>query len=127
MRDFLINLVANMLSIAVTVWLLPGIYIPQAADGFVTLVVIALVFGLVNAVIRPILLLLSLPFIVVTLGLFFLVINGLMLALTAAITPLEVTNFGWAVLGALFISFINMILYSFVREDQQTTTFTINQ
>lgn len=122
LRNFLVSLVATMVSISLAVWLLPGLSIPQDDSTFVTLVVIAVVFGVVNGLIRPILTLLSLPFIVVTLGLFYLLINGLMLYLTAALTPLVVNNFGWAILGSLFISLVNMILYSILRDDQQTTS-----
>ncbi|MEM6281232.1 MAG: phage holin family protein [Chloroflexota bacterium] len=107
MRDFFVNLVANMLSIAVTAYIVPGIHIPESV---VSLAVIALVFAFVNAIVRPILTVLSLPFIVVTFGLFLLILNGAMLAITAAITPLTIDTFWWGVLGALIISFINMIL-----------------
>ncbi|MEL6148565.1 MAG: phage holin family protein [Chloroflexota bacterium] len=107
MRDFFVNLVANMLSIALTAYLVAGIHIP---DSVVSLAVIALIFGLINAVVRPILTILSLPFIVVTFGLFLLVLNGVLLAITAAITPLTIDSFWWGVLGATIISVINMIL-----------------
>lgn len=113
-RNFLINLVINMLSIVATAWLLPGITIPGT---FGNLLIVALVFGLVNAIVRPIVTILSLPFIVVTLGLFIFVLNGLLLWLVAAITPLTINGFWWAVLGAIVMGFVNMILSGIVRDE----------
>lgn len=113
-RNFLVNLVINMLSISLTAYILPGITVP---GSFASLIVIALVFGLVNALVRPIITILSLPFIVVTFGLFLLILNGLLLLLTAAISPLAIAGFWWAVAGAVIISLINMVLYSFLQDD----------
>jgi putative membrane protein len=124
MRDFLVNLVANMLSIALAAYLLPGIAIP---DSLIALAVIALVFGFVNAIVRPILTILSLPFIVVTFGLFLFILNGIMLAITAAITPLVIASFWWGVLGAVVISVINMILNSILSENKGDVRVSVNR
>ena len=68
----------------------------------------AAIFGIVNAVLKPVLLLLSIPFIVVTLGIALIVLNALMLLLTDALTDsLTVDNFGSALLGALVISVVS--------------------
>ena len=66
--------------------------------------------GIVNALIRPVLLLLSLPLTVLTLGLFTLVVNGVVLALVAAITALNTTGFGAAIVGALILTVISWLL-----------------
>ncbi len=117
MRDFLITLVANMLSIALTAYIVPGIGIP---DSLTSLAIIALVFGFINALVRPILTILSLPFVIVTLGLFILVINAAMLGLTAWLTPLTISGFWSAVLGAIIIGLINMILSSFLQDERKS-------
>jgi putative membrane protein len=80
-----------------------------------TLLIVAAIFGIVNAVVKPIAKLLSLPFIILTLGLLIFVINALMLLLTSWITgkldvQFHVTGFGAALLGALVITLVGMLL-----------------
>ena len=110
MRRLLLRLLVNALGLYIAVQLLrPGI---SATGGWVTYVVIALILGLVNALVRPLLALLTSPIIILTLGLFTLVINGLMLWLAGAIgTALglgfEVHGFVPAFLGALVLSVVN--------------------
>src|SRR3954465_141552 len=89
--------------------LLPGIDVignPNAPLGITgTYLWIALIFAVVNAVVGPILRLLSLPFVLVTLGLFLLVVNAALLGLTAALTDrLQVDGFGSAVVGGLLLA-----------------------
>jgi putative membrane protein len=94
-----------MLTVWVAAALIPGI----TYDGWQALAIAALVLGILNAILRPILMLLSLPLLLVTLGLFLLVINALVLKLTAWIVPgFEVVGFWSAVGGALIISLINV-------------------
>lgn len=115
MRNFLLTLFVNSVSIAVASWLLPGIHV---AGGTADLVFVALVFGLVNAFLRPILTILSIPFIVVTLGIFYFILNGLLLMFVGSITTLEVNGLGWALLGSLVISMVNSILNGIVFNDE---------
>jgi putative membrane protein len=114
-RNFIINLFVNMLALAATAYIVPGITPPAT---FLGLMWAALVFGFVNAIIRPILTILSLPFIVVTLGLFIFVINGLMLMFVASLTGLVVSGFWAAFFGAVVLSIINMILSAIIGEDK---------
>ena len=95
MGNFLLRCVVNGIALVLTSQLLPGM---QTRGGLVGVLVIGLVFGIVNAVIRPITKFVSFPLIIVTLGLFILVINGLMLLLTSAIAPnyLSVNEIGRA-------------------------------
>lgn len=87
--------------------MLPGIQV----DGVWPTVVAALLLGLVNVTLRPILLFLTLPLTVVTLGLFALVINGAMLALVASVVKgVHVAGFGSAILGAVIISLVGSLL-----------------
>ena len=109
MKLFLLNLSINIIAILAAVWLVPGIDLQGPWWG---LAVVALLFGLSNAAVRPLLMLLALPFVIVTLGLFMLVINALMLYLTSWLAQgfdiyFTVANFGSAVLGAIIISLIS--------------------
>lgn len=104
------------LALYLTVALGVGLHMPQ--DGLGPLLVTAAVIGLVNALVRPILVLLTFPLTVITLGLFLLVVNAVALLIAAAVTPLEVSGFGGAVLGALVLSVINMVLTRLFRTNK---------
>ncbi len=110
MREFLLRVVVNAVAIAVTASLLPGIDVVNNDIG--TLLIIGLVFGIINAIIRPILMFLTCPLILLSLGLVILVINGCMLQLTASLVGdrLTVDNLGWAIGGGIVMAIIAMIL-----------------
>jgi putative membrane protein len=121
------RLIINMIAIWLAAHWVSGITIDTNGHddiGHKLLVIlgIAAVFTVVNALIKPIVQLLSLPLVIVTLGLFLLIVNGLMLELTAKIT--ETTNYGlridhfWgpAIWGALIIAVVNWVLGALVRE-----------
>lgn len=96
---------------AVALWaaaeIVPGIRVESTG----TLILAALVFGLVNTFVKPLAQFLALPFTLVTLGLFLLVVNAAMLGLAAAITPgFAVSGFGAAVLGGLVVSLVGLFL-----------------
>ena len=122
-----------MIVLAVALWLTtlilggnssPGIRIVPFEDstwGYVgTLLLVAAVFGLVNSILGPIVRVVSIPLYVLTLGLFGLIVNGLLLWLTAWLTQLfgfglELGGFWWGVLAALIMSFITAILSAILR------------
>jgi putative membrane protein len=82
------------------------------------LAIAAVVLGLVNAIVRPILLILTLPFTVLTLGLFYLVVNGLAFGLAAALVPgFQIASKTSAILGALATSVISWFIGIFVKRD----------
>jgi putative membrane protein len=122
--NFALQTVINAVALWVAAWLIPGITFGGGSTGQVvkTVVVVALIFGLVNAFIRPVAKVLSLPFIILTLGLFVLVVNALMLELTSWIAgklslSFHVEHFFWdAVLGALIVTLVSMLL-TFVKSD----------
>jgi putative membrane protein len=118
MRSFLIRLVINAAALAVTAWLLPGITI--AENNFASVLLIALIFGLINALVKPIIVILSCPLMVLTLGLFYLVVNGLMLLLTDEIagSRFEVDGIWWAMLGALVLGVVSSMLESLLSVDE---------
>lgn len=93
---------------------LPGLDIVENPDGplgrFSTYLWIGLIFGVVNAIVGPILRLLSLPFVLLTLGLFLLIINAALLGLTAALTDrLTIDGFGTALLGGLVLAVVGWV------------------
>ena len=123
--SFLVRIVVNALALAAATWLLGGITLAGASDTerAVSLVLVAAVFGVVNAVVRPVVKLLSLPFIILTLGLLLLVINGLMLLLTGWLSEqlglgFEVDGLGTAVLGALVVTVVTWALVLLQPEDR---------
>jgi len=117
MMTFLVKTIANAVALAVAVWLLDGITLTGDDTGSktLTLVLVALIFGLVNFVVKPITNMLSLPLLILTLGLFTLVINALMLMLTSWLAgqvdlAFHVEGFWTAVLGGLVISIVSWAL-----------------
>jgi putative membrane protein len=105
---FVIRMGANAIAILLIAYLVPRV---MSADGPMAALAAAFVLGLVNAIIRPVLVLLTLPVTVVTLGIFLLVINGLLLWLVSAIVPgLHVNGFAGALIGSLLISAISWML-----------------
>jgi len=105
---FFIRMGANAVAILLIGYLLPKVI---SADGVMAALVAAFVLGLVNAVVRPLFVLLTLPITVVTLGVFLLVINGLLLWLVAAIVPgFHVNGFLGAVAGSVLLSIVSWIL-----------------
>jgi putative membrane protein len=104
---FLIHWLVVAAALWIAAYLVPGVRFSSSAS----LLFAALVLGLVNALVRPVLFILTLPITILTLGLFYLVINGLAFALTAALVPgFTVTSFGNAILGALVVSIVSWIL-----------------
>lgn len=117
MRSFLIRLFVNAVALYVAAWWVPGIRI---SDGFLNVLWIALVFGLVNAILKPILMLLSLPLLLLTLGLFTFVVNAALLMLTAALTDgMAVDGWGAALLGSIAVSVVSIVLGVLVGGDDK--------
>ncbi|MFW5981033.1 MAG: phage holin family protein [bacterium] len=106
-KTFTVSLLLTMVALMSTSVLVPGVYI----SGFFTVFVSALVFGLINAIIKPIFTILTLPLTIMTFGLFLFVINGLMLLFAASIVPgFYVDGLGSAILGSIVISLINWVV-----------------
>lgn len=112
MRDFIIRVIINALGIALIAELLPGITVTNNDLG--TLLIIGFVFGIVNALLKPLLLLLTCPAVILTLGLFVLIINGIMLLVTASLVParFQVDGLGSAIVGGILMSIISLVLES---------------
>ena len=108
---FIVRLIINMVAILIIAYLFPSLI---WVDGFWTALVAAFLLGIVNAILRPILVLLTFPLTLLTLGLFLFVINGLMLGLVSTlIKGFQVNGFWAAVLGSILISIVSWILSRF--------------
>ncbi len=95
------------IAIIIAAYILPGVEVSNFLAGLAA----ALILGLINATIRPVLFLLTLPINVLTLGLFSLVINAILIMLTSVIVPgFEVNGFGWALLFGILLSLLNWVL-----------------
>jgi putative membrane protein len=125
MFNFAIQTVINGLALWIAAWAIPGITFGDdlgTANTVLTVGIVALIFGLVNALVRPIAALLSLPFIILTLGLFIFILNAAMLQLTSWLAGVfdlafHVENFFWdAIWGALIITFVSLLL-GFLKTD----------
>ncbi len=122
---FLIWVLVNALALAAATWLLSGITLTADTTGqrVLSLVLVAVVFGVVNAVVRPVVRLLSLPFIILTLGLLIFVINALMLLLTGWLSGqlglgFQVAGFWTAVGGAIVITVATWLLELVLRDER---------
>ncbi|MGM0419759.1 MAG: phage holin family protein [Bacillota bacterium] len=103
----LTSLIINMFALILTAFIIPGIYISGVMAGLLA----ALVLGLVNILVRPILTILTLPLTILTFGLFLLVINGLSLMITAYFVPgFQVEGLLSAVFGAIILSLVSGML-----------------
>jgi putative membrane protein len=109
---FIVRLIINMVAILIIAYLFPSLI---WVDGFWTALVVAFLLGIVNAILRPIMILLTFPLTLLTLGLFLFVINGLMLGLVSTlIKGFQVNGFWAAVLGSILISIVSWILSKFL-------------
>lgn len=109
----LIRWVLNAFALWVVSEIVPGIH----AEGVLATFVAAMVLGILNALVRPILLLLTLPINLLTLGLFTFVVNALMIELTGSIVKgFTVDGFGSALIGALLLSVVSFVLNAFVSD-----------
>jgi putative membrane protein len=118
---FLVRVLVNALAIWLATEIVPGI---EARSG-TTVLIAAIVLGLVNAIVRPILLVLTLPLTLVTLGLFLFVLNALCLWLTSAVVPgFDVRGFWPAFGGALLVSALSWVVNGFVSDRGHVVVIT---
>ena len=122
---FVVRWLITAIAVAAAVWLIPGIQIVGGSDAALGIALASLALALVNMFIKPIVQVLSCPLVILTLGLFYLVINALMLELAAWLTTtffqigISIDGFGSAVLGAIVISLVSMIANAIFKDDTQ--------
>ena len=127
--SFLIRVIINALALAAAVWVVPGLQISAMSDDLmgsvIAYLIIGLIFGLINALVRPIVAFFTLPITCLTLGLFTVIINALMLLLTSWLTQftpvgLSIDKFWWdAIAGTIIISIISAVLGVFVGKEKR--------
>lgn len=104
-----VNLIVSALAVIISAYVLPGVKV----DGFLTAVVVAVVLGVVNMFIKPILILLALPLTILSLGLFTFVINAFLILLVSNIVPgFKVDGFLWALIFSLVLSIVGSLLHT---------------
>jgi len=109
---FVLNWLVNAVALWVAAKIVPGVFVEDTDSLFIA----ALIIGLVNAIIRPILAFVTLPITVITLGLFYFVLNGAMLYLAASLAPGFALESMWsAILAAIVMSVVATILHLFVK------------
>ncbi|MEU5955990.1 phage holin family protein [Streptomyces sp. NPDC047525] len=125
MKNFVVKTIANAAALAVAVWLLDKITLTGDSTGkkTLTLIVVALLFGLVNFLVKPIVKVLTFPLFILTLGLITLVVNALMLLLTSWLADkfdlsFHVEGFWTAVLGGLIISIVSWAMNVVLPDDK---------
>jgi putative membrane protein len=114
MIAFLLHVVLTAGALLVVAHLVGGVHV----SGFGAAVIGALALGVVNAIVRPVMVLLTLPLTILTLGLFLFVVNALMLWLTAALVPgMQIGGFGAALLGSLLLTVLNLVIGRLTARD----------
>lgn len=112
MRTFVLRWFATSLAVLAASYVIPGIVLSDVGAGIIA----ALLLGLVNAVLRPLLVILTLPLTILTFGLFLLVVNALLLTLVAYLVDgFFVTSFWAALIGTIFISIVSGIINSLIK------------
>src|SRR4051812_30704048 len=113
---FITQLIVTALAVIVTSLLLPGVHI----DGALTAVVVAAVLSFLNAIVKPILILLTIPITLFTFGFFLLVINALIILVTAQLVPgFKVDGFWIALLFSLILSLVNSVFNSMAKKREE--------
>lgn len=117
MKSLALRWVGNVLALFVAAWLLSGV---SYGDQWWTLFIAAAVFTVVNAFVKPILTILSIPFIIVTLGLFYFLLNILMLYVTDWVVPeFHIRGFWWGALAAIIVSIVNGLFNIVFPDDEK--------
>jgi len=116
MKRFFTHWLIVTLALGATAWILPGVWI----ESVPALLVAALVLGFINAILKPVLVILTFPITVLTLGIFYLILNALLFGLAAFVVPgFEVAGLGWALLGALILGFFSWLIGGMMGRDEK--------
>lgn len=114
--NLLLKLLVSSLAVALTTWLLPGVHV----ENFLTAIVVAAVLGLLNTFIKPLLIILTIPVTILTLGLFLIVINAFIILMTDdLVSGFTVNGFWYALLFSFILSFITSVLEGLAKQDDK--------
>jgi len=115
------NLILRVLLSAVAVVVLSKILPGVGVDTYLTAIIVAVVLSLLNFIVRPILVILTLPVTIITLGLFLLIVNASIILLADYfVDGFSVTNIWWALIFSLLLSIFQSILFSFLKKDKKS-------
>lgn len=113
----ILRILLSALAVVILSKVLPGV----GVDSYTTAIIVAIVLSLLNFIVKPILIILTLPVTILTLGLFLLIINALIILLADnLISGFTVNSIWWALLFSLLLSFLQSILYSLLKEDKKS-------
>lgn len=111
----ILRLLLNAIAVVILSYILPGV----GVDSMMTAIIVAVVLSVLNFLVKPILVILTLPITILTLGLFLLVINAIIILFAAnLIEGFQVVSFWWAIIFSLLLSILQAILHSVLKEDQ---------
>ncbi len=111
---FIIRLLLNALAVVILAKILPGVEV----DSYLTALIVAVVLAILNVLVKPLLIILTLPVTILTLGLFLLIVNALIMLLADKLVDgFSVNGIWWALLFSLLLSFLQSILHSFLNEE----------
>ncbi|MEL6916257.1 MAG: phage holin family protein [Bacteroidota bacterium] len=112
----ILRILLSALAVVILSKILPGV----GVDSYTTAIVVAIVLSLLNFIVKPILIVLTLPVTIITLGLFLLIINAIIILLADSfISGFTVNSIWWAILFSLLLSFLQSILFSLLKEDKK--------
>lgn len=107
--NLIVKILIQSLAVLIAGYILPGVEI----DSFTTILVVAVVLGVINAILKPVLIILTFPITILTFGLFIFIINGILVLLVSSVIPgFAVSNIWWAILFSIVVSLVSTFLES---------------
>lgn len=114
--NLILRILLSAIAVIILAYILPGV----GVDSYVTAIIVAIVLGLLNFIVKPVLIILTLPVTILTLGLFLLIINAIIILLASNIVSgFHIDNVWWALLFSLLLSFLQSIFFSFLKDDKK--------
>lgn len=114
--NLILRILLSAIAVIILAYILPGV----GVDSYVTAIIVAIVLGLLNFIVKPVLIILTLPVTILTLGLFLLIINAIIILLASNIVSgFHIDNIWWALLFSLLLSFLQSIFFSFLKDDKK--------
>jgi putative membrane protein len=114
--NLILRILLSAIAVIILAYILPGV----GVDSYVTAIIVAIVLSLLNFIVKPVLIILTLPVTILTLGLFLLIINAIIILLASNIVSgFHIDNIWWALLFSLLLSFLQSIFFSFLKDDKK--------
>lgn len=114
--NLILRILLSAIAVIILAYILPGV----GVDSYVTAIIVAIVLGLLNFIVKPVLIIITLPVTILTLGLFLLIINAIIILLASNIVSgFHIDNIWWALLFSLLLSFLQSIFFSFLKDDKK--------